>query len=126
MKNIRIIALFCFITLLIGSCNQEKQKMIQGLSGIYVVNFNSSDKKLLERLNTTHIYLVLESDKDFRIVSDKYNCISAIRGKWDLTDDLEHSNYIFKLNNGEIQKTGTLGIKVKCGSLKGYVYFKRK
>ena len=120
MKNTCYIFLF-FIFLGVFSCNPTgKRQNVKRLIGtVFCLDLNETEKYNNRKFVDAKIHLF---DGYFLVTSNSSN-LNGLSGKWDLTNDIEYSNFIFSVDELEDQITSQLEINFIIGNLKTKLFF---
>jgi hypothetical protein len=123
MNYLKLSYLSVLIAFAIVACSPEKKRMINRLTGEYPVDTAIGDYKVLGQPGYRKLKLILLKDRTYHFTPE-LSILKGYDGNWDLSDDNEYSNFIFKCRNGKYQTNRLLFISVWNSNNEYKIYFK--
>jgi len=80
----------------------------------FVLNVATTDSLIIKRYQIDSIKLKFDVSGEYYFLNGPKS-FNTYEGQWDLSDDDEISYYVFKMNNGQIQKNRTLSLELPDG-----------
>ena len=105
MKYLTI--LYLAVLFSIVSCNQEKKRMIKGLSKIYPIDTTAYGSHVPPNMGMDRLKLILSADGTYHF-APSLSILQEYEGTWDLSS--ADGNFVFECKNGVHEINPTLFI----------------